>query len=118
MSSLATELAAVLSTVRRPGDFIASGTAELLAPVMTVDEVGPIALPLLSIQAEQLIAVAERAPFGRGEETLVDTAVRRVWQIDAGRVHIGGKNWPRTLEGIVSRAAEGLGVDGPVEADL
>jgi hypothetical protein len=118
MSSLATELAAVLSTVRRPGDFFASDTAELLAPVMTVDGVGPIALPLLPAQAEQLIAVAERAPFGRGEETLVDTAVRRVWQIDVGRVHIGGKNWQRTLEGIVSRVAEGLGVDGPVEADL
>jgi hypothetical protein len=118
MSSLAPELAAVLGTVRRPGDFFASGTAELLAPVMEVDGVGPIALPLLPVQAEQLIAVAERAPYGRGEETLVDTAVRRTWQIDVGRVHIGGKHWSRTLEQIVSRAAEGLGVDGPVEANL
>jgi hypothetical protein len=118
MSSFVHELAAVLSTVRRPGDFFASGTAELPTPVMEVDSVGPIALPLLPVQAEQLIAVAERAPFGRGEETLVDTAVRRVWQIGAGRVHIGGKHWPRTLEQIVSRAAEGLGVDGPVKADL
>jgi len=118
MSSLVPELAAVLGTVRRPGDFFASGTAELLTPMMEVDGVGPIALPLLPVQAEQLIAVAERAPYGRGEETLVDPAVRRTWQIDAGRVHIGGKHWPLTLERIVSRAAEGLGVDGPVEAEL
>jgi predicted 2-oxoglutarate/Fe(II)-dependent dioxygenase YbiX len=118
MSSLVLELAAVLGTVRRPGDFFASGTAELLAPMMEVAGVGPIALPLLPVQAEQLIAVAERAPYGRGEETLVDPAVRRTWQIDAGRVHIGGRHWPRTLERIVARAAEGLGVDGPVEAAL
>src|SRR3954466_6291703 len=118
MSSLVPELAAVLGTVQRPGDFFASGTAELLAPMMEVDGVGPIALPLLPAQAEQLIAVAERAPYGRGEETLVDPAVRRTWQIDAGRVHIGGRHWPRTLERIVSRAAEGLGVDGPVEAEV
>lgn len=92
MSSLVLELAAVLGTIRRPGDFFASGTAELLAPMMEVVGVGPIALPLLPVQAEQLIAVAERAPYGRGEETLVDPAVRRTWQIDAGRVHIGGRH--------------------------
>src|SRR3954463_4001786 len=72
MSSLVPELAAVLGTVRRPGDFFASGTAELLAPMMEVDGVGPIALPLLPVQAEQLIAVAERAPMG---------AARRPWSI-------------------------------------
>src|SRR3954454_21026342 len=112
MSSLVPELAAVLGTVQRPGDFFASDTAELLAPMMEVDGVGPIALPLLPVQAEQLIAVAERAPYGRGEETLVEPAVRRTWQIDAGRVHIGGKHWPRTLERIVSRAGEGPGGEG------
>lgn len=64
MPSLVPELAAVLDTVRQPGDFFASGTAELLAPMMEVDGVGPIALPLLPVQAEQLIAVAERAPIG------------------------------------------------------
>lgn len=94
MSSLVTEFAAVLGTVRRPGDFFAAGSADLLVPMMEVEGVGPIALPLLPIQAEQLIAVAERAPYGRGEATLLDTSVRRTWQIDAGRVHIGGKRGP------------------------
>ena len=42
------------------------GMAELLAPALEVDGVGPIALPLLPVQAEQLIAVAEAAPYGRG----------------------------------------------------
>ena len=36
---------------------------------------------LLPAQAAQLIAVAERAPYGRGGETLVDTAVRSSWQM-------------------------------------
>jgi hypothetical protein len=89
--SITTDLAATLRTVRRPGDFFVSGTTEFLAPLLEVDGVGPVALPLLPIQAEQLVAVAERAPFGRGEETLVDTAVRRTWQIGADRVRIRGK---------------------------
>src|SRR4051794_41934541 len=104
MSSLVPKLAAVLGTVRRPGDFFASGTAELLTPMMEVDGVGPIALPLLPVQAEQLIAVAERAPYGRGEETLVDPAVRRARQIDAGRGPIGGRGLWRTRGRGVSRA--------------
>ena len=118
MPSITTALAEELSTVQRPGDFYTAGTAEFLAPRLEVEGVGPIALPLLKVQAEQLIAIAERAPYGRGEETLVNTEVRRTWQIDADRIRIEGKHWARTLESIVERATEGLGVAGPVEADL
>src|SRR6266705_1555107 len=109
MSSIAAQLAELLSAVRRPGDFFAFGTTELLAPRLEVDGVGPVALPLLPIQAEQLVAVAERAPYGRGEDTIVDTTVRRTWQIGADRVRIGGKHWERTLQAVVARVAEGLG---------
>ena len=118
MSSLPTELAKILSTVDRPGDFFASGTIELPAPRLEVEGVGPIALPLLPVQAEQLVAAAERAPYGRGADTLVDTTVRRTWQIGADRVRIGGKHWAQTLETILRRVADGLGVSDPIAADL
>ena len=63
------DLAAVLSKVRRPGDFFATGATELLAPLLEVERVGPVALPLLPIQAKELIGVADPAPYGRGEQT-------------------------------------------------
>jgi predicted 2-oxoglutarate/Fe(II)-dependent dioxygenase YbiX len=118
MSSITTDLAQTLSTVLRPGGFCTAGTAELLAPGLSVEGVGPIALPLLPVQAEQLIAIAERAPYGRGEDTLTDTQVRRTWQIGPERIRIDGRHWAGTLKGIVERAAEGLGVPEPVEAEL
>src|SRR5262245_54842745 len=118
MASLTTELAEILYTVQRPGDFYTTGTTDIFAPRLDVAGVGPIALPLLPVQAQQLIAVAERAPYGRGEETLVDTEVRRTWQIDPERVQIAGRHWARTLEDIVARVSEGLGVTGPVMAEL
>ena len=96
MSAITTDLAEELSTVRRPGDFFTFGMAEILAPRLEVDGVGVIALPLLPVQAAELIAVAERAPYGRGADTLIDTDVRRTWQISAGRVYIGGKHWAAT----------------------
>jgi len=118
MSSLAAELAALLSAVRRPGDFFAAGTAELLAPSLEIEGVGPVALPLLPEQAERVIGVAEAAPFGRGEETVIDPAVRRCWQVGPDRVRLGGRHWARTLDRIVARAAEGLGVSDPVTAEF
>ncbi len=118
MRSFATELAQLLQDVQRPGDFCAAGACEIFVPGLEVEGVGPIALPLLPAQAEQLISVAERAPFGRGEQTVVDTDVRRTWQIDAARVRIHGQGWARSLAGIVQSAAVGLGVTDPVAAEL
>jgi predicted 2-oxoglutarate/Fe(II)-dependent dioxygenase YbiX len=116
--SIVTELARLLNGVQHPGDFCAVGACEILAPGLEVEGIGPIALPLLPTQAEQLVAVAKRAPFGRGEQTLVDTDVRRTWQIDADQVRIHGHGWARSLARIVEQAAGGLGVTGPVAAEL
>ena len=63
MPSYATELAQLLKGVQRPGDFCAVGTCEIFAPRLEVEGIGPIALPLLPTQAEQLTAVAKRAPL-------------------------------------------------------
>ncbi len=118
MSSITASFAAALTTVRRPGDFFTAGIQEMAVPRLDVEGVGPIALPLLPAQAEQLIATAERAPYGRGEETLTDPEVRRTWQIAPDRVRLGGRHWPAAFNTIVARVAEGLGVTGKVEAQL
>ena len=116
--SIAHELPTLLSTVRTPGDFCTAGTIELALPRLTVHGVGPVALPLLAQQTKELIAVADRAPYGRGVQTLVDTSVRRTWQIGAERVKIEGASWARTLQAIVERATDGLGVTTAVTAQL
>jgi hypothetical protein len=90
MTMIPADLAAQLATVCRPGDFFAAGTTELLAPLLEVEGVGPVALPLLPAQAGQLAVAAEPAPYGRGAATLVDPAVRRCRQIDPDRVRISG----------------------------
>ncbi len=118
MPLLAEALADLLRTVDRPGSFYAAGTAELLPPSLEVEGVGPVALPLLPAQAAQIAAASEPAPFGRGQDTIVDPAVRRCWQVGPDRARIGGRHWARTLDGIVARAADGLGVTGPVTAEF
>lgn len=87
-------------------------------PTIDVDSVGRIAFPILPVQAEQLVAIAEAAPYGRGEETVIDREVRRTWQVDSTKVRFGGHHWEKTLAGLVAEIALGLGVSEPVAADF
>jgi predicted 2-oxoglutarate/Fe(II)-dependent dioxygenase YbiX len=118
VTNYAAELAAVLGKVNRPGDYFVSGRGEFLPPRIEVEGVGLIAFPLLPAQARQLIEAATRAPYGRGEATIYDEKVRRTWQIDGSQVKIGGKHGPEMVARIVAKVAEGLGVEGPVAAEL
>ncbi len=118
MSLITDQLFDILKNVNRPSSFYVTGTLEAFPPTLEVDGVGRIALPLLSLQAEQLVNVAEQAPYGRGQETIVDTQVRKTWQIEANRVKLGGKHWQKNLETIVKRVVTGLGICGNVNAEL
>lgn len=118
MSSIGAALLNGLRSIERPGDFCVGGTREILMPTIDIDGVGRIAFPILPVQAERLVAIAEAAPHGRGEETVVDRKVRRTWQIDSAKVRIGGRHWDKTLAGLVADIAVGLGVSEPVAADF
>ena len=93
MSSIGTTLLDTLRSVARPGDFCVGGIREIIMPTIDVDGVGRIAFPILSVQAERLVAIAEAAPHGRGEETVVDREVRRTWQVDSATQSI--RFWTR-----------------------
>ncbi|WP_130472675.1 2OG-Fe(II) oxygenase [Candidatus Magnetaquicoccus inordinatus] len=118
MTSLTSAFSELLRPVLHPGDFCTSGTVEIFTPLLDVEGVGPVAIPCLPLQMEQLITASAPAPYGRGEQTLVDTQVRRTWQIDADRVRLQGCHWDKTLESLVARVTEGLGVEGAVVAEL
>jgi predicted 2-oxoglutarate/Fe(II)-dependent dioxygenase YbiX len=113
------KLLEVLAAVERPGSFCVHGTVPSPLFRLDVDGVGTLSLPVPPEQAQRLVAAAERAPYGRGDETRVDTEVRKVWQIGAERVHLPDEAWAQTLARIVERATEGLGVsDLPTDAVL
>ena len=102
----------LLQSIDRPGDFCAHGRLFAPMPRFEVDGAGPLSFPVPEAQVRALIAVAERAPYGKGADTLVDTSVRDCWQIDSTRVRLSGKAWPDTLAKILDAAAAGLGCPG------
>ena len=95
------DLAELLASVKRPGSFYASGSIETPMPRLEIEGVGTIAFPVLDHQAKAIVAQAERAPYGRGEATLVDTRVRRAWQIAPGKIRLGGKGWENALDSVL-----------------
>lgn len=99
----------VLARVKRPGDFFVRGAMEMPLPTIEIEGVGVLSFPVPEEQARKLIQEAERAPYGRGPETVLDTSVRNMWQLPPGKARIGGKSWKEHLDRIVSRVAEGLG---------
>ena len=99
----------LLLSVERPGDFCTHG--RLLAPMprLEVEGAGALSFPVPEAQVRALIAAAERAPYGKGTETLVDRSVRDCWQIEPDRVRLAGAAWPKTFADLLGSAASGLG---------
>jgi len=82
----------VLSSVQRPGDFYASGSLEEPMPRLEIDGVGTLSFPVPESQVRDIIRQASLAPYGRGEQTLVDTSVRKVGRSRPVRYVSGGKD--------------------------
>lgn len=101
----------VLSRVRRPGDFFAQGRIEVPMPKLEVDGVGVVSFPIVDLQVRQIIEQAERAPYGRGEKTILDTSVRKVWQLAPSKIHLSGRSWEGSFRSIVDQVADGLGCE-------
>ena len=89
-------LEAILSDVKRPGDFFIAGTMEIPMPRVEVKGVGTLSFPIPGPQIEALVQHATQAPYGRGEETIVDTScAQRLADRSIGRAFLGeiGVKW-------------------------
>ena len=102
-------LAEILAAVKRPGDFSTSGSLEALMPRLDIEGVGTVSFPVPAAQARHIIRQAVLAPYGRGQDTIVDTRVRKVWQLAPSMVRLGGTHWADTLSTIVTRVSRELG---------
>ena len=102
-------LQGVLARVRRPGDFFVHGSLEAPMPCLQIGDIGQLSFPVPESQIAAVLACSELAPYGRGRETVLDTSVRKVWQLAPSNLEIGGKSWPKTLRQILSAVADGLG---------
>ena len=109
----------LLEGVERPGDFFVNGVVEIPMPKLEVEGVGVLSFPVPPAQIATLIQQATRAPYGRGEQTILDESVRKVWQLTPNQVRVGGRSWAASFDGILTQVVAGLGCEGlAVSAEL
>ena len=112
-------LESLLGSVDQPGDYYTHGRMFAAMPVVSVEGVGTLSFPVPEAQVRALLRVADRAPYGKGPDTLVDTSVRDCWQIDAAKVRLQGVGWSGTFAKILGVVARGLGCpEGGLDARL
>ncbi|KAI1381983.1 hypothetical protein F4677DRAFT_11617 [Hypoxylon crocopeplum] len=115
------DLLNALESIGTSGSFAASGSisdATFADPRLEVEGVGNITLPLRTEQAQQLIAKARQAPFGKGTRTIVDTSVRNTWELDASMLKFCNPQWQSFLQQLCLTVQSQLGVKSNIKAEL
>ncbi len=118
MDSMATELLQVLNGLGDSAAFCATGTVGAVLPGLEVIGVGDVGVPVSAGDAKRLIKAAAQAPYGRGEETVVDPKVRRVWQLEPSQFALRNAEWKSCLALIVEDVRREFGIAQKVEAQL
>lgn len=108
---ISSRLVAALKAVDRPGAFCADGGSPAPLPGLDVAGLGPVGLPLTTALVPALVKKCRQAIYGKGEETLVDTNVRRVWQLDPDRFSLTNPDWPSYLTTTVQVVQHELGLE-------
>ena len=82
-----------ISSNEASSSYYAQGTVDDLNPGLVIDGIGSIGMPISEPDVQRIIQISRQAPFGKGNETIVDTSVRRTWEVDTSRLHLNHPKW-------------------------
>jgi len=101
-----------LTNIKAPGSFSLSEPLKNPPnPGLYLKNGGTIGLPLSDRDAQAIVSASHRAPFGKGEQTVVDESVRKTWQLSPDEFELRNPAWVPFLKSIVAKVSAGLGVD-------
>ena len=101
--------------------FACNKITEFVDPCLEVDAGGPISLPLQDVDARRIIAASHQAPFGKGSETIIDTSVRRTWELNHDQFTMGNEDgFDAVLEDAIEQTCASLGLSDrdDIQAEL
>ena len=108
----------LVGTLGESSQFVSQGSLPPLLPGLNVQGAGLIGLPVSAADAKRLIVQAEQAPYGRGEKTILDTNVRRVWQLDPAQFALENREWDGHVAAIVDAVRQDFGIAQKVKPEL
>jgi 2-oxoglutarate-Fe(II)-dependent oxygenase superfamily protein len=108
----------LLAGLGEASQFVSAGQLPAVLLGLDVKGIGPIGVPVTSADAKRIIGKAIQAPYGRGEATIVDTDVRRVWQLEPTQFALRNTAWSEALAGVVDTVRRDFGIRSKVAAEL
>jgi|GEM_PF-977168 len=117
-SEQAQKLLEVLNGLSESVSFCAHGEVDSVLPGLSIDEIGDIGVPVSAADCKRIVKLAAQAPFGRGEETVVDTSVRKVWQLEPNQFQFENSQWDKAIGQILKRVQSEFGLKRKIKADL
>ncbi|KAF8992563.1 hypothetical protein BDZ89DRAFT_1054122, partial [Hymenopellis radicata] len=81
------------------GSFAYSGTfPQAPNPVLFIEGVGLIGLPLSERDAQLLINSSARAPYGHNDQTIINPEVRDTWEIEPAKIVFKNPAWAKFVQ--------------------
>lgn len=119
-NSFKQDLLKAIENIRSSGTFAFNAELKGLPHDLgiSVDGVDVISLPLSKSNARHIISKARQAPYGKGRDTIVDTAVRNTWELDPAQFTITWSGWPNYLKKICNVVAQQMGISTTAHADI
>ncbi len=113
------DLGKLLSEIRTSREFCVHGSWITPPPWIQHQQAGSLSLPVFEPQLKNWIKIAEKAPFGRGAKTVLDTKIRNVWQLDVKDFSVSGVGWITGFEELLKNVQTRLCGDNlEIEAQL
>lgn len=111
MSSFKEEILTCLQKIKGEGSFISHHVSPFHFPGLVVKDVGEISYPINEVQIKKLIDKANKAPFGKGNKTIVDTTVRSAWEIDATDLTFTDTGWEEFIRKLTEKIKPDMGLE-------
>src|SRR5436309_9041582 len=102
-------LATAIRQATRSAKFLVAGRLPVADPGLEVEGLGRVPVPLKRGIAKSLIATCRPAPYGKGTETLVDTRVRKTFELDPEKFRLAD-GWNSAIAGATRTVADSLGL--------
>jgi hypothetical protein len=107
-----------LDNIQHGGSFSSFHTFEsYVNPGLDISDYGSVGLPLAVRDAESITRICKQSPFGKGSQTVIDTTVRKTWELDGSQFQCLNPAWTSYLNSLVKQAIEDLGVQVKVYAE-
>lgn len=101
-----------LDQIESAGDFAVSNRhTSFPNPGLQIEGNRTISIPLTPTDAEAIKSVATQATYGMGDQNVVDTSVRKTWELQPSKFQTANPEWESYLGShILKSAADGLGL--------